>query len=156
VTGKRTEAGPLISAACGTYQWLLNRPSPRPEWRKSVFACMSAKAELALRNGAKDEAFGFGQRALQAAQSVHTQDKFEDRFRVARADRLIGDIERERGHMDAAQTAWSNGLAAIPAGVPEQPDELAEHAALLQRLGRGGEAQPLAARLSSMGYRLQM
>ena len=156
VTGKTSEAAPEISTGCQTYQWLLNRPSPRPEWRKSIFACMSVKAELALRNGAKDEAYDFGQRALKAAQSVHTDDKFEDTFRVARAYRLIGDIERARGNADAARSAWSNGLAAIAAGVPEQPDEMAEHAALLQRVGRGGEAQPLAAKLSSFGYRLQM
>jgi tetratricopeptide (TPR) repeat protein len=156
VTGKTNEAGPEITAGCHTYQTLLNRPSPRPEWRKAVFACMSVKAELALRNGAKDQAHELGQRALQAAQSVHTQDKIEDSFRVARAHRLIGDVERDRGHMDAARTAWLAGFAAIPAGVPEQPDEMAEHAALLQRLGRAGEAQPLIAKLSSFGYRLQM
>ena len=156
VTGKRDEAAPQLSAGCQTYQWLLNRPSPRPEWRKAVFACLSVKAELALRSGAKDQAFGLAQRALQAAQSVHTQDRFEDTFRVARGYRLIGDIERERGNVDAARTAWSKGLAAISAGVPEQPDEMAEHAALLQRIGRTGEAQPLASKLRSIGYRLQM
>jgi tetratricopeptide (TPR) repeat protein len=156
VTGKRAEAASQLSTACQTYQLLLNRPSPRPEWRKAVFACMSVKAELALSNGAKDQAFDLGQRALRAAQSVHTADKFEDTFRVARAYRLIGDIERARGNGDAAQADWSKGLAAIAAGVPEQPDEMAEHASLLQRLGRTGEARPLAAKLTSMGYRLQM
>jgi len=156
VTGKRAEAAPQLSAGCQTYQWLLNRPSPRPEWRKAVFACMSVKAELALNNGAKEQAYDLGQRALKAAQSVHTEDKFEDGFRTARAYRLIGDIERARGNADAARAAWSSGLSAIPAGVPPQPDELAEHASLLQRLDRTAEAQPLTARLNSMGYRLQM
>jgi tetratricopeptide (TPR) repeat protein len=117
---------------------------------------MSVKAELALRSGAKDQAFDFAQRALKAAQSVHGEDKIEDSFRVARAYRLIGEVERARGNADAARSAWSKGLAIIPKGVAEQPDEMAEHAALLQRLGRGGEAQPLAAKLSSFGYRLQM
>ena len=156
VTGKRAEAAPQLSAGCQTYQSLLNRPSPRPEWRKAVFACISVKTELALNNGAKDLAFDLGQRALKAAQSVHTEDKYEDGFRIARAYRLVGDVERARGNADAARAAWSSGLAAIPRGVPPQPDELAEHASLLQRLGRSAEAQPLTARLNSIGYRLQM
>ena len=156
ITGKRAEAAPILSAGCQTYQSLLNRPSPRPEWRRSVFACMSVRAELALDNGAKDEAFDLAQRALRAAQSVHTEDRFEDGFRTARAYRLVGDVERSRGNLDAAQQAWSTGLAAIPKGIPPQPDELAEHSALLQRVGRTAEAQPLAAKLNSMGYRLMM
>jgi tetratricopeptide (TPR) repeat protein len=156
VTGKRSDAAPEVSAACQTYRWLLNRPSPRPEWRKSVFACASVQAELSLANGAKDQALEFAQRAVQAARSVRTKDKVEDAFRLARGERLLGDIERERGHIDAARSAWMSGLAAIPVGVPAQPDEMAEHAALLQRLGRLEEARPLAAKLNSLGYRLQM
>jgi tetratricopeptide (TPR) repeat protein len=155
-TGKRDQAEPEISAACQTYRWLLNRPSPRPEWRKSVFACTSVEARLLLRNGAKDQAFDLAQRAVQAARTVHTEDKVEDAFRLARGYRLLGDIERERGHTDAARTAWTSGLSGIPVGVAQQPDEMAEHAALLQRLGLLEEARPLAARLNSMGYRLQM
>lgn len=45
-------------------------------------------------------------------------------------------------------------MAAIPPGVTELPNEIAEHAALLQRLGRTAEAQPLAAKLNKMGYRM--
>jgi tetratricopeptide (TPR) repeat protein len=156
VTGKLREAEPLVAAGCQTYQSLLNRPSPRREWRKSVFACMSVRAEMALGTGAKDQAFDFAQRALKAAQSVHTEDKLEDGFRVARAYRLIGDVERARGHEEAARQAWAGGLAIIPKGIGEQPDEMAEHVGLLQRLGRGAEAQPMAAKLNSIGYRLQM
>jgi hypothetical protein len=96
----------------------------------------------------------FAQQAVTAAAAVHTADKSQDAFRMARAYRLLGDVERERGQSDDARKAWISGLRLIPAGRSEQPDELAEHAALLQRLERSGDAQPLAAKLRSMGYRL--
>jgi hypothetical protein len=84
---------------------------------------------------------------------VHTADKVQDAFRLARAYRVQGDIERDRGHLAAARAAWTTGLALIPADTFEQPDEIAEHAAILQRLGRSAEAQPLASKLASIGYR---
>jgi hypothetical protein len=37
--------------------------------------------------------------------------------------------------------------------VAEKPPELDEHARILERLGRTGEAQPIISRLTAMGYR---
>jgi hypothetical protein len=42
----------------------------------------------------------------------------------------------------------------MPKGVAERPDEMQDHATLLQRLGRAGDAKPLIERLGAMGYRL--
>jgi len=44
-------------------------------------------------------------------------------------------------------------LAAIPVGVTERPAESSERMRILQRLRRGTEAQPIAARLRAIGYR---
>jgi hypothetical protein len=99
---------------------------------------------------------GLANQALQAARTVHTADNVVDAFRIARAYRFIGDFERDRGNLVNARSAWNNGLSAIPKGVAEQPDEIFDHAALLERLGRSAEAGPLAAKLNSIGYHLQM
>jgi hypothetical protein len=58
--------------------------------------------------------------------------------------------------MDGARNAWASGLATLPNGVAQVPDEMGERAALLERLGRTAEARPLAAKLNSIGYRLPM
>jgi hypothetical protein len=68
----------------------------------------------------------------------------------------MGDVQREGGDLSAAQVAWSRGLALIPKGVAERPDEMQDRAALLQRVGRNVEAQPLTDRLRAMGYRVAM
>jgi hypothetical protein len=65
---------------------------------------------------------------------------------------LVGDIRRQLGDASGARSAWTSALTSLPAGVAEQPDEMAERAALLQRLGRAFDAQPLTARLNSIGY----
>jgi hypothetical protein len=44
-------------------------------------------------------------------------------------------------------------LAVLPRTIAEKPREMAEHAMLLQRLGRAGEARNRAAQLTVMGYR---
>ena len=155
-TGKRDEAASDLTTACQTVDRLLKRPAPKPEWRNGLMKCLMMRAQLASAGGAKDDALGLAIGALDAARNVHTADDVVDAFRIARAYRVIGDIQRDRGDLASAHAAWSSGLAAIPKGVPELPDEIADHAVLLQRLGRGADARPLAARLNSIGYRLQI
>jgi tetratricopeptide (TPR) repeat protein len=155
-TGHRDQAAVETSAACPTIRSLVSRRSPKPEWRKSLYACLLVESRLSLAGGAKDQALALAQQTVNAAQTAKTADKIEDAFRLARAYRLIGDVEGERGQLEAARAAWLSGLATIPTDVPERPDEMAEHSVLLQRLGRAAEAQPLSAKLNSMGYRLQM
>jgi tetratricopeptide (TPR) repeat protein len=156
LTGKREQAAQQTSAACQTVHELLSRRAPKPEWRKELYACAILQADLALAGGAKDQALAAAQQAVNNARLAQTSDKVEDAFRLARAYRTVGDVERARGDLNAARQAWANGLRAVPNGVPEQPDEMQDHALLLQRLGRDAEAQPLAVKLRSMGYRLSM
>jgi len=106
-----------------------------------------------LHNGSKEQALGLAQHAIDAARSVHTGDVVGDAFLVAQAYRFVGDIQRELGNTDGARAAWTIALATLPAGVSELPSEMAEHAMLLQRLGRAPEARERSARLAAMGYR---
>ena len=155
-SGHRDEALTQANNGCATMRELLSRPSPKPEWSDDWVACLSLQARLASAAGKKDDALRFAQQALGTAKSARSGVAADDAFRLARAYRLVGDMYREIGRGDMAQAAWSSGLSAIPANVAEQPDEMAEHAALLQRLGRNADAQPLSAKLMSMGYHSQL
>jgi tetratricopeptide (TPR) repeat protein len=156
VTGKRDEAAKETSAACQTIEKLLSRPKPRQDWRKGAYACAILQSGLASARRANDEALAAAQQAVVAARAAKTTDKIEDAFRLARAYRIVGDVEQSRGNLTGARQAWASGLAAVPTGVAEQPDEMQDHALLLQRAGRNAEAERLIARLNSMGYRLPM
>jgi tetratricopeptide (TPR) repeat protein len=155
-TGNTRQAAELASPACQTYGALLARSAPKVDWRKGGFGCAVVRSGVALATGAKDQAVTAAQQALSAAKTTRTSDKVDDAFRLALAYRVLGDAQRARGDLAAARDAWEQGLAAIPAGTVEQPNEMEDHAVLLQRLGRGGEAQRLTAKLSSMGYRVAM
>ena len=156
LTGESQKAAELASAGCQTVRYLLSRPAPKTDWRKGAYACAVVQSGLASAGGNKEQALTAAQQAVLAARAAKTTDKVQDAFRLARAYRIVGDIQRDRGEIDAARSAWASGLAAIPSNMTEQPDEMADQAALLQRLGRAAEAQPLKAKLNSMGYRLQM
>jgi len=155
-TGHPADGAAPSAAGCTTLEGLLRRPSPRPEWRKGPYACAVIRTELALASGARDQALATAQQAVIAARAVRSSDKVEDAFRLVRAYRLVGDAQKARGDLTAAQAAWVNGLAVLPKGVAERPDEMQDHVTLLQRLGRGREAQPFVNRLSAMGYRVAM
>jgi hypothetical protein len=67
--------------------------------------------------------------------------------------RLLGDVRQHAGDSQGAAAAWKGGLSQIPTGVTERPWETNVHEQLLRRVGNGGAAEALAARLRSMGFR---
>jgi hypothetical protein len=77
----------------------------------------------------------------------------DDRYEVAAAQRLVGDVARKRGDAAAAKAAWAAGFDVLPTGIPERPGELSERAELLKRLGRTPEARAIKAKLAAMGFR---
>ena len=151
-SGQRADAAPLIEAACQISRALLQRPSPKTEWKNGMSVCFTMMAEAALADGRYDTALTFARRSKDIADATKS-DNIENAFRMARSLRLIGDIQQRAGNAESAHAAWSNALSLFPKNVAEQPDELEEHAALLRRLNRQAEAQPLYSRLNAMGYR---
>ena len=117
---------------------------------------------LACRHRVRERRKGSGAAAAAAQQRgdrsapVRSSDKVEDAFRLARAYRLVGDVQRDRGDLRRRVPRGAADLRCIPTGVAETPDEMQDHATLLQRLGRNGEAQPLTDKLRAMGYRVAM
>jgi tetratricopeptide (TPR) repeat protein len=114
--------------------------------------CSMMRARLALAGGATDQALTFAQQALASAKSQHSEDPITDRYLIANAYLLLGDIRQSAGDSAAAATEWSAGLSALPQNVAERPFEMNSRLGLLRRLGRAQDAAPIAAHLSSIGY----
>jgi len=110
------------------------------------------QSRLALSNGATDQASKFSNAALAAARAQHSEDPIGDRYRLAMAYRLVGDVNQQRNDPQGAAASWSAGLNGLPPNVAERPWETNERAELLLRLGRAKEAAPLSARLDSIRF----
>jgi tetratricopeptide (TPR) repeat protein len=151
-SGNRDEAAALVDDGCATVSKLLQRKNPKPGWRSGLGSCWAMKARLALAGGSKDEALKFAQSAVSATKAAQTGDAVSDAYELAGRYLLVGNIQHELGNEDAARSAWSTALSQLPGGFAE-PKELATRAAILDRLGRTAEAQPLHARLNAMGYK---
>lgn len=115
--------------------------------------CATMRSRLALGRGDTQQALKFANEALQFVQSGHSEDPISDRYKIALAYLLIGDIRQKAGDTSAANSAWSSGLSQLPGNVREETWEASGRAELLKRLGRLEEAEPLDARLNGIGYR---
>jgi tetratricopeptide (TPR) repeat protein len=152
-SGNKTEGATQLAAACRGVDSLVRRSNPKPTWQRGLVRCLSLQAQVALDSGGKDQAFGLANQAINVARRIHSVDKASDAFLLAREYLTLGDVNRDRGDLQPAREAWTTALAILPSGLPEEPDEVAVRVAILQRLGRTAEADPLARKLSAMGYR---
>ena len=114
--------------------------------------CFAMRARVVSASGANGAALGFAQQAVASAQQEQSGDPISDRYRVACAYRLLGDVRSRAGDRGGANEAWARGLGQLPASASERPIEMNERMGLLQRLGRAAEARPLTARLAAIGY----
>lgn len=151
--GRLDDAETAAVSGCQIIHKLMAQPSPAPEWTNGSLSCTLLSVQIAKARGAKDQATALAQQAVATARGVHSVDKVADAWRLVKAFRLLGDVSRDRGDLIAARNAWTSALTTMPVGLPELPDEIAEHAFILQRLDRKADAQPLLEKLSSMGYR---
>ena len=152
LTSNPQEAASQAKAGCDIYERLLARDLTVSNWRAGRRDCMLMRARLALASGAKDDASAFADKAVDVARTVKSTDQVADRFALAKALRLRGDIRRQLGDMDGARGAWAAAFAALPTGVSERPGEMNERQLIMQRLGRNAEAQQIAAKLHGIGY----
>ncbi len=114
--------------------------------------CTMLRSRLELPS-APDEALALAQRALASARLERNEDPVTNRYRVAAAYLLLGEVNQRTGQAAAAAKAWNAGLEQIPGGAAERPQDMDTRAELLRRVGRGAEARPLINRLNSIGYR---
>jgi tetratricopeptide (TPR) repeat protein len=146
-------AAAQLPPVCDTYERLVAQ-APTMALRQAAHRdCLVLRARLSARLGEPRIAAGFANRAVEIARSVKTTDTVDDRFGVAAALRILGDIRASTGNTAGAMSAWTNALSLIPSGVSEKPQETFEHSILLERLGRRTEAAALNKRLTQIGYR---
>jgi tetratricopeptide (TPR) repeat protein len=148
-SGDAGEAATQTQQACQLVAAINGRNPATPSLR----ACLAMRTRLALRSGAIPEALGLAQQALASARSEHREDPVRNRYLIADAYRLLGDVYQRSGDEIRAKQAWSNALAALPQGIVEQASEIDTHARILERMGQTREAQQLYERLAAIGYR---
>jgi tetratricopeptide (TPR) repeat protein len=151
--GETARAATEATAGCSSAAALYRKDTGVADWRILRRNCLRARGMIAFAAGDKSQALALAKQTVTAARLVDGTDPIEDSYGLAKAYRLLGDVESSIGDSDAARSAWAAGLASIPKTIAERPPEMRAHEMLLQRLGRSAEASQLASRLAAMGYR---
>lgn len=153
MSGSTNEASATNEAACGAFANILRKDATTQDSRSGLRDCWLLRAEIDASRGDFDRASKAAAQAVNVGKTVRSPDRPQDQFNLARAYRILGDIRRSAGDPDGARSAWDAGLAAIPDGAAERQSEAQEHAELLERVGRMGEAQAIKQKLARTGYR---
>jgi tetratricopeptide (TPR) repeat protein len=156
LSGNTAEAAAQTQGACQIVSTLLKRDSRNPEWRLGATRCWDLQARIALASGSKEQALKLAQTAVETSKAVPGKDVAANAYAAAGAYRLVGDIQRDLGDATGAQAAWAAAFARLPRERFEEPAHMAEHATILARVGRSGEAQLLRTRLQKIGYRMNI
>jgi tetratricopeptide (TPR) repeat protein len=147
--GHRDEAAQQSRSGCALVAAIRGR---NPGNSKQT-ACLMMRSRLALLSGSTSQALALTRQALVSAESERNEDPITNRFGIAAAYLLAGDIYRRTGDGEAAHQSWSKALASLPRGVAEKPSEMEQRAIILGRLGRVADAKQIVSRLDAMGYR---
>jgi tetratricopeptide (TPR) repeat protein len=153
LAGDTDGAGRQTEALCNGVSSLLTHKGHKYAWLAASAECWSLRAKIALARGANVDALNLAQRAMAVSRTVHSGDTVQDAYRIASTYRLIGDIEQKSGDQEAARLSWATALQQLPTGAVEEPNQKAERALILRRLGRNPEAEPIITALKAIGYR---
>ena len=146
--GRSSEAGPVVQEACNTANMLVARDPTVVSWRDSARSCLRLQAEMAS-----------GDRAVQLARQVLGSVQLDeargqnDRFALAQAQKLVGDMLWRSGRRQEAIAAWQAGLASWPRETSETPRLMAERGEMLRGIGKRADAQRITSELAAKGYR---
>jgi tetratricopeptide (TPR) repeat protein len=149
--GRSADASAEVQTGCALGREVLAHDGGQA-WRRLQTTCLAIRSRLALESDSNASALRLAEQSLAAARMDRSPDPTSDRYSIAAAYRLLGDVRSRMGDEDAAKAAWDAGLAQLPKGVAERPREMNERAKLLLRLGRKTEAQAIQRRLNSIGY----
>ncbi len=150
--GARQETAAETASGCEMVASLRARNADVTYWRRLQTNCRVLRSRLSLIAGKIPDALALATQALASARSENSGDSIGDRYNVAAAYRLLGDVRRRSGDLEGAREAWTAGLDQLPRNVAEKPGEISERAELLSRAGRQSEAEPLVRRLALLGY----
>lgn len=152
LTGRQAEARSAATEGCDKATSLVARDPTVVAWRDLGRRCLRVRAELAISEGANDEALSIARQLLDGVRA----DKIllaGDRFALGQAHKLVGDISWRTGDRAAAKAAWQAGLQAWPRGIAETPRQMAERGEMLRGIGQRAEGMRIASQLAAMGYR---
>jgi tetratricopeptide (TPR) repeat protein len=150
--GNLPQARAAADAACSASAELLAKDRSVALWRIGLQRrCADIRARIAIKAGDPSEGVNLGRQALALARAE--TNAVNRAILMARSNLLLGNALLAAGQGEAARDSYQGALSAWPQGVEEQPQELADHAILLKRLGRRQEASDLARRLAAIGYR---
>ena len=140
--GNAAEAATEATAGCGFADALYRKDARVADWRIVHRDCLRVQGMIAFAAGNKAQALALAKQTVTAARSVDSTDPIEDRYGLAKAYRLLGDVEQSIGNSAAARTAWAAGLAAVPHNNCRAParDEGARGAAETARADRRSRA----------------
>ena len=153
LSGAVADAAQVNESGCGLIASVLRKDSTVQDWRGTLRDCWLNRAQIAVRQGNMAAALAAGAHAVSVAKTIKNTDPTLDRFNLAKAYRIFGDIRRASGNLDGAKAAWQAGLSVIPERIAERPAEAQIHVELLDRLGRSVEARPLRQQLERVGYK---
>lgn len=152
--GRSGEASQQGSAGCSLTADVRSRDAI-VAWRPLQTECLKTQSRMALQAGASGKAVMFAERALASARTERSADPLKHHYSIAAAYELVGDTYQQAGNRSRADEAWRAGLASLPRGVAEMPNESRTRAELLQRLGRASESKALFRTLEEIGYRFR-
>jgi tetratricopeptide (TPR) repeat protein len=151
-SGNLGQARMAADAACGAAAELVAKDRSVTTWRIDLQRrCFDIRARIATKSGAPSEGVNLARQAVALAREE--ANSMSRGMLMARSNLALGDALTAAGQREAARDAYQTALSGWPEGVEEQPQELADHAILLKRMGRRQEAADLARRLAAMGYR---
>jgi len=151
--GQPQEAAAEVASAYSITQRLLAQDQNVQRWRQNLRDCLILQARISINERQPQRALEFSEKAVDASKLVSSTDVVADRFGIARAYRLTGDIRKQLGDTVGASQSWGAGLKVIPSNISEKPTETAERAMLLRRSGKVAEAMKLNSKLRAIGYR---
>jgi tetratricopeptide (TPR) repeat protein len=127
------DAGAPTASGCASADKIL-KLEPGKSWLALRTRCLTLSTELALATGKSAEAMELATRTLAAARAESSGDSVRDRYSVAAAMRLLGDVRNATGDRRGAQGAWRSALAHLPSHVSELPPEREERDRILARM----------------------
>jgi len=151
-TGRTAEARAVANQGCDKTTSLVALDPSVVTWRDSGRLCLRLRAELALMEGSRAEALALAREQLGGIRAERILTA-KDRFALAEAYKLVGDIMWRSDDRAGARVAWQAGLAAWPKSVTESPRQMAERGEMLRGMGQRAEGMRIASQLAEMGYR---
>jgi tetratricopeptide (TPR) repeat protein len=150
--GRIPEARRATDEGCDLANRLIARDPTVVLWRDAGRNCLRLRAELAAVSGSASEAIFLANQVLDAIRTDRSGSS-KDRFALAEAHKLVGDMLWRGGDRAGARAAWQAGFAAWPKGITETPRQMGERGEMLRGIGQRAEGMRIASQLATMGYR---